>query len=318
MCVIDAGILPTWLNVPATSGSLRVGSEHSVYWRSFGDADAQPVIALHGGPGSGLNPRYLDFFDPERHRVVMFDQRGCGQSTPSGATSRNTTQDLIADIETLRCHLRINRWLVFGSSWGACLGLLYGQIHPGSCTGLVLVGLSNRHDHQTRWILEERARLLPERHEMFLAALSQQERSNPVEAYHRKSLSPHRQDQLEVAHAAWVLEAGLETAEPQPAGILTLDAISQAMVKRAKLYFHYWANRTFLPHGHLLVDPLALAEMPVSLVHGAVDWICPRSGAQRVADAIEAPELVVVSGAGHSPFSADMTQALRGTIRRIT
>ncbi|MGR9088968.1 MAG: alpha/beta fold hydrolase [Gammaproteobacteria bacterium] len=297
-----------------TSGFLNVGESHVVYWRAFGHLDAMPVIALHGGPASGSNPRHLMFFDPRRHRVVMFDQRGSGQSTSSAATTGNTTQKLVEDIGKLRCHLRIERWLVFGLSWGACLALLYGQHHPRDCTGLVLAGLSNRHDYQTSWILEQRARLLPERHAAFLSALAPADRADPVAAYYRKSLSPDRREQLEATHAVWVLEAGLEVPEPGALPTLALDEIEPGMINRAKVYLHYWANKTFLPEGHLLINPSALVELPVTMVHGAADWICPLSGAQQVADAIESVRLVVVPGVGHSPYGADMAAVLRESI----
>ena len=310
----DRQVPSFWLNVPSTSGLLAVGNSHSIYWRSFGHPDAMPVIALHGGPGSGSNPRHLTFFDPQIHRVIMFDQRGTGQSTPSASTIKNTPQDLLNDIEKLRRYLSVERWLVFGVSWGACLALLYSQNHPQVSTGLVLAGLSNRHEHQTAWILEERARLLPERHEEFLKALAPGDRADPIAAYYRKSLSPDRKNRLEATYAVWVLEADLEGPEPQTLPTMSLDEIDASMVNRAMIYLHYWANKTFLPHGHLLINPSALIELPVTLVHGASDWICPLSGAQRVADSIEGTQLIVVPGAGHSPYSADMEQALRESI----
>ncbi len=312
--MIDREVPSAWLNVPSTSGMLEVGDSHSIYWCSFGHPDALPVIALHGGPGSGSNPRHLTFFDPQIHRVIIFDQRGTGQSTPSATTLKNTHQDLIDDIEKLRRYLSVERWLVFGVSWGASLGLLYGQSHPKVCTGLVLAGLSNRHDHQTTWILEERARLLPERHEEFLKALAPGERANPISAYYRKSLSSDQKYRLEAAYAVWVLEADLEGPEPQKLPTMSLDEIDTSMMNRAMIYLHYWANRTFLPQGHLLINPSALIELPVVLVHGASDWICPLSGAQKLADSIEGVQLIVVPGAGHSPYSADMVQVLRETI----
>ncbi len=310
----DRLVPSAWLNVPSTDGFLDVGDSHSIYWRSFGHPDAIPVIALHGGPGSGSSPRHLTFFDPQIHRVIMFDQRGTGQSTPSATTIENTPQDLLDDIEKLRRHLSVECWLVFGVSWGGCLAFLYSQSHPQVSTGLVLAGLSNRHEHQTAWILEERARLLPERHEEFLKALAHDDHADPIAAYYRKSLSPDRKSRLEATYAVWVLEADLEGPEPQTLPMMSLDEIDASMVNRAMIYLHYWANKTFLPHGHLLINPSVLTELPVVMVHGASDWVCPLSGAQQVADSIEGSQLIVVPGAGHSPYSADMMQALRESI----
>jgi proline iminopeptidase len=312
--MLDQRIPAEWLNVPVSSGLLSVGESHRICWHSYGLPDAQPIIALHGGPGSGSNPQHLMFFDPQLHRVIMFDQRGSGQSTPAATTLSNTTQHLVSDIEKLRQHLRIQRWLVFGVSWGASLALLYGQYYAKASTGLVLACLSNRADYQTAWILEERARILPERHEAFLKALTSGERANPIAAYYGKSLSPERQDQLQAAYAVWVLEVGLKGAEPETLPTMTLDEIDAGMLQRAKIYLHYWANRSFLPHGHLLTVPNVLNELPVRLVHGESDWICPLSGAQQVADAIIGSKITVIPHAGHSPYGEAMMQALRESI----
>ena len=314
----DQSVAADWLNVPATSGFLDVGESNAIYWRSFGHLDAMPIVALHGGPGSGMNPRHLMFFDTRIHRVIMFDQRGSGRSTPSGAVAGNTTQNLVEDIERLRRHLGIEQWLVFGLSWGACLALLYGQIHSRAIVGLVLAGLSNRHDHQTSWILEKRAALLPERHEAFLATLAPADRVDPVAAYYRKSLSADRSEQLVAAHAVWLLEAGLEGRKPVSLARMPPEEINANRINRAKLYLHYWVNKTFLPQGHLLVNPSALIDMPLTLVHGAADWICPLGGAQKVADAITAAKFIVVPREGHSPYAAAMAQVLRESVKALS
>lgn len=303
-----------WRDAPTIAGFLDAGESHEVYWRAFGHPDALPVIALHGGPGSGSNARHLMFFDPQIHRVVMFDQRGSGQSKPAGATLGNTTQNLLEDTEQLRRHLGIERWLVFGLSWGACLALLYGQIHSRSCTGLVLAGLSNRHVHQTSWILEKRAGILPIRHAAFLAALGSTEREDPIAALYKKSLSADRKEQLEATRAVWTLEAGLGGHKPVALSEIVREEVDENTINRAKLYLHYWANKTFLPHGHLLVNPSALNDMPLTLVHGSSDWICPLSGARLVADALTGANLIVVPREGHSPYGAAMARVLRETV----
>ena len=307
-----------WLDVPLSSGMLGVGEAHAISWRSFGQVDAMPVLVLHGGPGSGSNARHLSFFDPRRHRVIMFDQRGSGESTPAGATTANTTADLIADIEQLRQMLGIDRWLVFGVSWGACLAVLYAQTHPVACSGVVLSGLSNRHDWQTRWILETRARLLPERHDAFLGALPPTDRADPIAAWYRLSQSSARADQLLATYAVWVLEEGLEGAEPESLPAMTLTGIDPAMMQRARIYLHYWAHKTFLTHGQLLFNPGALATMPVVMVHGEADWVCPLSGARQFADSVPSIRLVVVPKAGHSAYDSAVTAVLRDSILALS
>ena len=305
---------PNWESVPTSSGMLDVGNHHSIHWHSFGHLEATPVVAVHGGPGSGANLHHLTFFDPQLHRVIMFDQRGTGLSIPCGAIFANTTQHLVSDIEKLRRFLNVERWLVFGVSWGACLSLLYAQSYPQSSSALVLVGLPNRHDYQNSWILELRASLLPKRHQDFMASLSSIDRPDPVAAYYRKIQSPDRRFQLEATYAIWLLEAGLAGPEPETQTPVPLNKIDRSMINRAKIYLHYWANKTFLPAGHLLVDPGGLASMPTIFVHGDTDWICPLNGVEQVVAQIKTAKLITVPAAGHSPFSVDMTHAIREAI----
>ena len=313
------GQLPAgWEYAPMTSGMLDVGDRHSIHWRSFGQVEATPVIVIHGGPGSGANLRHLTFFDPKLHRVIMFDQRGSGQSIPRGTTFANTTQHLIRDIEKLRCFLDIKRWLVFGVSWGACLALLYGQNYPQASAALVLAGLPNRHNYQNSWILEQRAQLLPKTHREFLSLLSLDERADPVAAYYRNIHSPNRWLQLEATYAVRLLEAGLKGPEPKTQTPITLDELDEDMINRAKIYLHYWAHKTFLRDGHLLVNPSVLNDVSVTLVHGDADWICPLSGAEQVAGGIEAARLIIVPGAGHSIFGKGIAHALQEVISTKT
>lgn len=312
------GQLPTgWESAPTSSGMLDVGDQHSIHWCSFGHVEAAPVIVVHGGPGSGSNVHHLTFFDPHLHRVIMFDQRGTGLSVPYGSTVANTTQHLVSDIEKLRRFLSIERWLVFGVSWGACLSLLYVQSYPQSSTALVLVGLPNRHHYQNSWILERRASLLPKRHQDFMASLSPVDRLEPAAAYYRKVRSPHRRFQLEATYAVWLLEAGLTGPEPASQAPMPLNEIDIAMINRAKIYLHYWVNKTFLADGDMLLNVGALANVPTLFVHGDADWVCPLNGMEQVARQIKTAKLVTVPGAGHSPFDVDMTHAIREVIKAI-
>ena len=303
-----------WESAPASSGMLKVGDQHSIHWRSFGHLESQPVIVVHGGPGSGANLHHLTFFDPHLHRVIMFDQRGTGLSVPCGATFANTTQHLVSDIEKLRRFLNIERWLVFGVSWGACLSLLYAQSYPQFCTALVLVGLPNRHDYQNSWILEQRASLLPKRHQDFMASLSAVERTDPVAAYYRKIQSPQRRFQLEATYAIWLLEAGLAGPEPATHASMPPHEIDIGMINRAKIYLHYWVNETFLTDGHLLVNVDALANVPTIFVHGETDWICPIEGVGQIASEMITAKLITLPASGHSPFSVEMTHSIREVI----
>jgi len=309
------GELPhTWQGQPCTEGMLSVDSPHHLYWRTYGKKELQPVLFLHGGPGSGVDISSLSFFDPGRHFVVLFDQRGAGQSTPSGSILDNTTQHLIADIEALRITMGIPRWIVFGGSWGATLGLLYGQYHPSSCVGLVLRGVSNSHVFQNRWMLEERPQLMPDRHQAFMKSLDAKQRSNPVKAHYDNIRSDDVDRQLQALNAINVLESGMSHAQPEPIEScveLSADELGGELFNRAKIYLHYWFNEKFIGENQCLPDPSALGSLPVIFLHGESDWICPLSGAQEIRRALPRARLISVPGAGHSPFHPELTKALQ-------
>lgn len=307
-----------WRGAPQESGNLAVSGGHTVWWASFGSPEAVPVVVLHGGPGSGSNLATLDFFDPATHRVVFVDQRGCGQSQPPGGVSENETMLLIADTEAVRRHLGIAQWIVFGGSWGGCLGLVYGQMHPAACLRLVLRGLSHRHCLQTDWVLTERPRTMPERLDAFVAHLDREERTDPIAANYRRILSGSPPDQEAAARAVISLEYGLAGPEPEPLPDVADLAVDAAALARAKIFLHYWAHESFLPGGCLVFDPRRLDGVPVDLFHGRSDWICPMAGSVAVADAIAHARLTIVDGAGHSPFHPAMADALRAAVARET
>ena len=307
-----------WREVPQESGNLSVSGGHLVWWGSFGSPDAIPVVVLHGGPGSGSNLATLDFFDPAMHRVIFIDQRGCGRSQPLGGVSENETMLLIADTEEVRRHLGIAQWIVFGGSWGGCLGLVYGQMHPTACLRLILRGLSHRHARQTDWVLTERPRTMPERYEAFVAHLDHQERADPVAANYRRILSDSPSDQEAAARAIISLEHGLAGPEPEPLPEAAGLAVDTAALARAKIFLHYWAHKSFLPGDDLVFDPHRLDGVPVDLFHGRSDWICPMAGSVAVAEDIAHAQLTIVDGAGHSPFHPALADALRAAVARET
>lgn len=311
----------TWLGQACEQGMLSVGSGHKLHWRAYGNKTLTAVLFLHGGPGSGVDLSSLCFFDPEIHYVITFDQRGSGLSTPSGSLVDNTTSHLVADIELLRTSLGIMRWIVFGGSWGATLGLLYAQSFPASCTGLVLRGISNSHAYQNRWMLEERPVLMPERHQAFLKGLSDEQCRDPVMAHYLSILSDDTDRQLQALNAINVLESGTHDAQPE-----TLDSCEDLvnsdldgdLFNRAKIYLHYWANKKFLAVTQCLPKPSSLDELNIIFVHGESDWICPLSGAQEIVACLPKSRLISVPGSGHSPFNPAMTRALRVSLAELT
>lgn len=304
-----------WQNAPCKSGMLAVGGGHSVHWRAYGAFSSRPVLFIHGGPGSGVDLSHLVFFHPERHLVVLFDQRGTGQSTPTGCIDNNTTTCLVSDIERLRESLGIASWLVFGGSWGATLALIYAQLHPEVCQRLVLRGVSNSHEFQNRWILTIRPLQLPDPHRAFLQSLSAQERLNPVQAHMSNILSENPARQQSAVRAVSALESGLSDGTPRPCAELPAvtgreEDTDQEAYTRAKIYLHYWVNHKFLDEFGCLPNPLVLRNCPIVFIHGKSDWICPLAGAEKLAGVLTHAQLIDIPGAGHSPFHKQMKAAL--------
>ncbi|MFK7852573.1 MAG: alpha/beta fold hydrolase [Granulosicoccus sp.] len=315
------GYLPDrWLEQACAQGMLSVGSEHELHWRAYGDKSLAAVLFLHGGPGSGVDLSSLCFFDPELHYVIMFDQRGSGQSTPSGSLVDNTTSHLLTDIELLRKSLDINQWIVFGGSWGATLGLLYAQSFPSSCTGLVLRGISNSHLYQNRWMLEERPLMIPDRYQAFLKGLGDEQCQDPVKAHYLNIISDDVNRQLLALNAINILESGAYDAEPEPLDScedLVESDLDDDHFNRAKIYLHYWVNKKFLTEAQCLPEPSALDGLNTIFVHGESDWICPLSGAQEIVACLPKARLITVQGAGHSPFNPAMTKMLKDCLAEL-
>lgn len=306
-----------WLDEPLLTGMLPATGDHEVWWAAFGQDTSVPVLVLHGGPGSGSNLKTLAFFDPAVHRVIFFDQRGSGRSTPLGELSNNETAELVADIESLRQLLGIRAWSVYGGSWGADLGLVYGQLHPESCVKLILRSIPDRHLNQNQWVLKERPTLQPERHEAFMSYVRQEELFDPIGALYRASLSNQREEVQRATAAVIVLELGLAGPDPEPLVAPDENELSAQDIARARIFLHYWANQSFLPEGRLVFNSDALKDVPLLLVHGVSDWICPKEGSEAVHRAVPHSELILVEGAGHSAHTPAMQEVLRAVIETL-
>jgi len=306
-----------WEGEPQRTGVLRASGDHAVWWASFGHDTGTPVLVLHGGPGSGSSLKTLALFDPSVHRVIFFDQRGSGRSTPLGELGNNETSELVADIEALRQLLDIKAWTVFGGSWGADLGLVYGQLHPESCVKLILRSIPDRHLNQNQWVLKERPALLPERHEAFMSYVRQEEVVDPIGALYRASLSNQPEEVQRATAAVIVLELGINGPDPEPVVVPDENELSAQDIARARIYLHYWANQSFLPGGRLVFDSDALKDVPLLLVHGVSDWICPKEGSEAIHRAVPHSELILVEGAGHSAHAPAMQEVLRAVIEDL-
>ena len=280
---------------------LAIDARHTLYVEECGNPDGLPVVFLHGGPGAGLSPYHRRFFDPARWHAVLFDQRGAGQSTPFASLDANTTPDLIADIERIREHLGIERWLVFGGSWGSTLALAYAEAHPDRVIGLVLRGIFLAREEELRWFneMDGGARcIFPERWARFRDFIPEAERGNMIEAYWRRLDSNDEAVQLAAARAWSAYEGGSTTLVHDPDAAGDFDEPHKA-VSLARLEAHYFRNGMFLAPGQLLRDVARIRHIPGVIVHGRYDIICPVKTAFELHQAWPEAKFHIVL-AGHS------------------
>ena len=262
---------------PYRTERFPVGDGHTLYIEECGNPEGLPAVFLHGGPGAGLSSYHRRFFDPARWRVVLFDQRGAGKSMPFASLDANTTQHLVDDIEKVREHLGIERWLVFGGSWGSTLALAYAETHPDRITGLVLRGIFLGRDEELRWFNEADGgarRIFPERWACFRDFIPEAERGNMVDAYWRRLDGDDEAVRLAAAHAWGDYEGGSTTLEHDPtaAGIF---ADPQTALSVARLEAHYFRHGMFLQPGQVLRDIGRIRHIQGVIVHGRYDIICP-------------------------------------------
>lgn len=292
---------------PHASGTLEVGDGHVLAWEVSGNPSGVPVVFVHGGPGAGVAPAYRRFFDPAFWRIVLFDQRGCGRSMPAASLEDNTTAHLIGDMERLRRHLGIERWLLFGGSWGSTLALAYGQAHSGRVLGFVLRGVFLFRRHEVAWFLEGMGRFFPEAARRFLAPLDPAERGDVLAAYHRRLIHADPAIRLAAARAWCAYEEACARLLPRPDCGRTEDAAALAM---ARIECHYMVNEGFLAPGQLLAGLPAVTHLPCSIVQGRYDIVCPPETADELARAWPRARLVMVADAGHSAMELRLRCAL--------
>lgn len=298
---------------PYESGMLDVGEGHSLYWEVSGNPDGKPVIVLHGGPGTGSFPGMRSLFDPNRYRVVLFDQRNSGRSVPSAADpvvdlSANTTQHLVGDIETLRSHLGITRWLVWGRSWGVTLAIAYAQAHPEQVTELVLAAITNGDRRDTNWITRDMGRVFPREWERFRNGVPASERDGDLSAaYSRLLHDPDPEIRVKAARRWCEWEDTHISLAPDATPFLSI-ADPAFQLTFARLVTHYWSNGCFLDEGQLLRDIERLHGIPAVLIHGRYDASSPLGIAWSLHRAWPGSELVVLDDTGHNGGS--MTTAI--------
>ncbi len=296
---------------PYATGTLQVDDRHTLYYEQCGNPDGKPVVLLHGGPGAGCNAKMRRFHDPAKYRIVLFDQRGAGRSTPHADLVGNTTWDLVADIEKLRETLGIERWQVFGGSWGSTLALAYAQAHPQRATELVLRGIFMLRRWELEWFYQEGAsRLFPDAWEHYLAPIPEAERGDMIAAYHRRLTSEDETVRLEAAKAWAIWEGGTSYLHIDP-NYTASHGDPRFALAFARIENHYFVNGGFFEEeGQLLRDAHRIADIPGVIVHGRYDVVCPIQNAWELHKAWPKAELIVTPGSGHSAFEAENVDAL--------
>jgi len=295
------------------SGWLRVSDLHEIYWEESGNPAGKPVVFLHGGPGGGTDARMRRFFDPARYRIVLFDQRGCGRSRPHASLVDNTTWHLVADIERLREHLSIERWQVFGGSWGSTLALAYAETHPQRVTELVLRGIFLLRPWEFRWFYETAdgtGALFPDFYEEYLRPIPPEERGDLMRAYYARLTSDDASVRMAAARAWSIWEGATSFLNVNPDYIARFeqDAFAEAF---GRIECHYFINGGFLrPPNQLLEDVDRIRHLPCTIVQGRYDVVCPMKSAWDLHRAWPEADLRIVADAGHSAFEAGILSEL--------
>jgi proline iminopeptidase len=296
---------------PFDIGRLRVSPIHELYYEQVGNATGKPVVFLHGGPGGGVSADYRRYFDPKVYRVVLFDQRGSGKSTPHANIEENTTWDLVADIERLREHLGIKRWQVFGGSWGSTLALAYAETHPDRVSELVLRGIFLCRQKEIRWFYQEgTSAIFPDVWEEYLKVIPESERADMVSAYYRRLTSDDGAVRLQAARA-WSIWEGSTSKLFFDASMIEKFADPEFALAFARIECHYFINNAFFPTDNYLIENVgSIRGIPGVIVQGRYDVVCPMMSAWDLHRAWPEAQLKIIPDAGHSISEPGIIDAL--------
>lgn len=302
---------------PFAATRLAVGQGHELYLEQSGNPGGIPAVFLHGGPGAGCGPSHRRFFDPDRYRIILFDQRGCGRSTPHASLEHNSTWDLVADMERIREHLGIERWLVFGGSWGSTLALAYAETYPEHVSALVLRGIFLCRPDEIAWFYQQGASwIFPDYWRDFLAPIPAAEQNDLLHAYHHRLTSSDEATRLTAAKAWSIWEGRCATLLPDP-DIRRTFSNEPLALSLARIECHYFVNQAFVRPNQLLDEASRLAEIPGIIVHGRYDLICPLRSAWELAAAWPRASLEVIPDAGHAAFEPGIARALVAATDRL-
>lgn len=295
---------------PYATHRLAVEEPHQLYVEESGNPDGIPVLFIHGGPGAGCEDYHRRFFDAERFRIILMDQRGAGRSTPLAELTNNSTDRLIADIETLREFLGIDQWLLFGGSWGSTLSLVYAQAHPQRVTGMVLRGIFLCRPKDIHWFYQNGAsRVFPDYWEDYLAQIPPGERDDMVPAYYKRLTSRNELEQIAAAKAWSIWEGRCATLHPNPS-VVEHFGHPHVAIALARIECHYFMNQSFLEPDQIVRDAHKLAHIPAVIVHGRYDMVCPLDNALDLGRAWPQADLHIIRDAGHSASEPAIVDAL--------
>ena len=288
---------------PFNTFDLPVSDLHTIYVEESGNKNGKPVIFLHGGPGGGVDPKYRRYFDPKKWRIIMFDQRGCGKSTPFAELEENTTWDLVSDIEKIRKHLSIDKWVVFGGSWGSTLSLAYSQTHPGSCKGLILRGIFLVRKKELDWFYQEGANnVFPDRWESFFEPIPVEKRDNLMQAYYEILTGEDYSKKIEAAKA-WSTWEGSTVRLLQDENFISDFSDDKFAEAFARIECHYFMNNCWFDSDNYLIENMhKIRDIPGVIIHGRYDIICPVIQAWDLHKAWPEADLHIIPDAGHSIF----------------
>ncbi len=294
---------------PYDNGHLPLDPPHVMYYEQSGNPQGVPVLFLHGGPGGGSSPGCRRFFNPDDYRIILYDQRGSGNSQPPGCLENNTTQHLLADIERLRCHLGIEQWVVFGGSWGSTLALAYAETDPDACLGLVLRGIFLCQKQEIDWFLYGIRRFFPEFWDDFATYIPPHERDDLLRAYHRRLIDPDPDIHMPAARKWSLYEGSCSTLLPNPETIRSFSD-DRVALGLARIEAHYFLNDIFLPENALLNKIDRIRHLPGIIIQGRYDMVCPPRAADMLAAAWPEADYILVPQAGHSALDPKIRSAL--------
>ncbi|MBX7147290.1 MAG: prolyl aminopeptidase [Alphaproteobacteria bacterium] len=300
---------------PFKTGFLSVDT-HNIYWEISGNPTGTPVVFLHGGPGVGSSPASRRFFDPKFYQIIVFDQRGCGRSTPWGSLEKNTTQDLIEDIEKLKLHLSIKKWIVFGGSWGSCLGLAYAEKYPESCLALVVRGIFLGTKSESDWFFNGMKNIAPDIWNQFINFLPVSEQKNFLDNYYKRLIDPDPTIHLPAAKSWFAYETRCCTLLPNQDFLQDYDN-DHAVLPLARIEAHFFINDFFMKDKALLDNLEKIQHIPTTIIQGRYDIVCPPISAHLIAQNCQHRDYIVVENAGHTAAEPGIKSHLIETMEKL-